>query len=267
MADRTLDALPPRSVAIVQGFGRPLNRSILIGGVVTVAVVIALEALGVGEWLNSVVAPVIIAAIAGLVGLLVAILLLPSRIRRAFEAYSWLGHAEMQRFKERTGTRVPNKVAEMEQWVAATPSTPAMGLPRIEVLAFLGRYSEARDELDAASAADPDAAFEIASLRQYIDWLEHGSDDMAALRAAAADLPPGSEAQRFSAVTLAIGEARIRLVGSDPDWTAPLEAVRGSLGSAPWRAVITDTCRPVGFVLGLVGLIAALIVPLLRATL
>lgn len=267
MADRTLDVLPPRSVAIVQGFGRPLNRSILIGGVVTVIAVIALEAVGAGERLGFVFAPIVIAAIAALVGLLVAILALPTRIRRAFEAYSWLGHADVQRFKERTGAPVPNRVDAMEQWLVATPSTPAMRLSRIEILAFLGRYGEASEELDAATADDADAAFELASLRQYIDWLERGSADMTALRAAAKDLPRGSEAYRSGAVTLAISEARIRLVEGDPDWTAPLEAVRGGLGTAALRATIVDTWRPIALIFGVVGLIAALIVPLLRATL
>jgi hypothetical protein len=272
--DRTLEALPPRSVAIVQGFGRPLNRSLVIGGAVTIAVATVLVAIGVGDTLGWVIAPFVIGALAGLVGALVAILVVPRRIRRAFEAYSWLGHAEVERFKERTGSPVPNKVAAMEQWLAATPSTPTMRLPRIELLAFLGRYAEAIDELAKASEdlgnatpVDPERAFEIASLRQYIDWLEQGSDDLTALRTAAAELPAGSAARRSSAVTIAVSQARIGLVNRDQDWTAPLEAVRGDLGSAPWRATIVDTWRPVWFLLGLVGLITALVVPLLRATL
>ncbi len=261
-------------MAIVQGFGRPLNRSVLIGSGVTIAVVIVLVAIGVGESIGWEIAPLAIAALAALVGLLVAILVLPPGIRRAFEAYSWQGHAEVQRFKERTGGPVPNKVTAMEQWLAATPSTPTMRLPRIEVLAFLGRYAEANDELAEAAEdvrnatrVDPETAFEIESLRQYIDWLEHGSDDLTALRAAAADLRLGSMARRSGAVTVAIGEARIRLVNGDPGWTAPLEAVRGDLGSAAWRVTIADTWRQIYFVLGLVGLIAALVVPVLRSTL
>jgi hypothetical protein len=146
-----------------------------------------------------------------------------------------------------------------------------MRLPRIEILAFLGRFGEAKDELDVATAAnresDPETAFEIASLRQYIDWLERGSTDLTALRAAEAALPPGSELQQSGAVTLAICEARIRLVERDPEWTAPLEAVRPRLGSVPWRATITDTWRPIFVLYGIVGLITAMVVPLLRATL
>ena len=269
--DSSLARLPPRSVAIVQGFGRPLNRAILIGGVVTVVVVTVLVAVGVLELLGWVVGLVVMTGVAALVGVVVAILVLPARIRRAFEAYSWQGHAEVERFKERTGGPVPTKVEAMEQWLSANPATPAMRLPRIEILAFLGRFSEAKDELDVATAANPEAApetaFEIASLRQYIDWLELGSTDLTALRAAVAALPSGTELGQSGAVTLAICEARIRLVERDPNWTAPLEAVRPSLGSVPWRVTIADTWRQIFVLFGIVGLITAMVVPLLRSTL
>jgi hypothetical protein len=269
--DDALARLPPRSTAIVQGFGRPLNRSLLLGGAVTVVIVTAFVAVGAGERLGWVIAPFVMAAVGALVGVVVAILALPRRVRRAFEAYSWLGHAEIERFKERTGGTVPTNVSAMEQWLAANPATPAMRLPRIEILAFLGRFGEAKDELDVATAAtsdaDAEAAFEIATLRQYIDWLELGSTDMSALRAAAAALPTRSELRTFGAITLAISEARIRLVDRDPNWTAPLEATRPGLGRSPWRVTIVDTWRQVYVLFGIVGLITALVVPLLRGTL
>jgi hypothetical protein len=269
--DEGLARLPPRSTAIVHGFGRPLNRSILIGGVVTVIVVTVLVAVGVGEWLGWVIAPFVMAAAGALAGVVVAILALPRRIRRAFEAYSWLGHAEVERFKERTGSKVPNQVGAIEQWLAANPATPAMRLPRIEILAFLGRFAEARDELDVATAAisdtDAETAFEIETLRQYIDWLELGSTDLTALRAAAARLPRTQAQQLMGAVTLAISETRIRLVDRDPNWMAPLEAVRPSLGPAPWRVTIVDTWHQIFLLAGIVGLITTLVVPLLRGTL
>jgi hypothetical protein len=269
--DSSLARLPPRSVAIVHGFGRPLNRALLIGGVATVVVVTVLVAVGVGERLGWAIAPFAMAAVGALAGVVVAVLVLPRRIRRAYEAYSWQGNAEVERFRERTGSPVPTKTEAMEQWLAANPATPTMRLPRIEILAFLGRFSEAKDELDVAIAATPEAgpetAFEIESLRQYIDWLELGSTDLSALRAAAAALPSGSEMRLSGDVTLAIGEARIRLVDRDPNWMAPLEVVRPRLGSTPWRVTIADTWRPIFVLFGIVGLITALVVPLLRGTL
>jgi hypothetical protein len=268
--DGTIAQLPPRSVAIVRGFSRPLNRALLVGCGVTVVVVAALVLAGVGDRLGW-VSPFALAAGGALVGVVVAILVLPRRIRRAFEAYSWQGHAEVERFKERTGGPVPTKVDTMERWLAANPATPAMRLPRIEILAFLGRFGQAREELDvaiaASSDADADTRFELASLRQYIDWLELGSTDLTALRTAAADLPQGSAMRLSAEVTLAVCEARIRLVDGDPNWTAPLEAVRPTLGSAPWRATLRDTWWQIWLLFGTVGLITSLVVPLLRGTL
>jgi hypothetical protein len=259
--------LPERSVAIPRAFSKPLNRALLIGGVVTVAIVIGLEVAGVAERVLPIIAPLVVAVIAALVGLVVAILVLPSNVRRAFEAYSWLGHAEVERFKRRTGSPAPTKVEAMEAWLASNPSTTAMLLPRIEILAFLGRWAEARTELDQVTGSRAEAAFEVASLRQYIDWLEGGSTDLTSLKTAAAMLPAGSEARRSSGVTIAAAQTRILIMNKNPNWTAPLEAVRAGLGRAPWRATIADTWRPLGFLFGLIGLIAALIVPLLQWTL
>jgi hypothetical protein len=265
--DRGIEALPPRSVAIARAFSRPLNRSLVIGGVATIVVVTVMVGLGVYERVTWAIAPIVAAAIAGLVGLVVAILVLPAKIRRAFEAYSWLGHAEVERFRRRTGSPVPTKVEAMEAWLASNPPTMAMLLPRIEILAFLGRHTEARAELDKVTESRPEALFEIESLRQYIDWLEGGSTDLSALKAAAAALPTGSDARRAGAVTIAVAQTRILLVNGDANWTAPLERVRAELGRAPWRATLADTWRPIGFILVLVGLIAALVVPLLQSTL
>jgi hypothetical protein len=265
--DRDVEALPARSVAIARAFGPPLNRSILIGGVATIVVVTVMVGLGVYERVTWAIAPIVVAAIAGLVGLAAAILVLPSKVRRAFEAYSWLGHAEVERFKRRTGSTVPTKVEAMEAWLASNPPTMAMLLPRIEILAFLGRHAEARAELDKVTESRPEALFEIESLRQYIDWLEGGSTDLGALKTAATALPAGSDARRSGDVTIAVAQTRILLVNRDANWTAPLERVRTELGRAPWRATLADTWRPIGFILVLVGLIAALIVPLLRSTL
>lgn len=265
--DRGLEALPARSVAIARAFSRPLNRSILVGSIVAVVVVIALVGAGIYERLTWAIAPIVVATIAALVALVVAILVLPSKVRRAFEAYSWLGHAEVERFKRRTGSTVPSKVEAMEAWLASNPPTMAMLLPRIEILAFLGRHAEARAELDKVTESRPEALFEVASLRQYIDWLEGGSTDLSALKTAATVLPAGSDARRAGAVTIAVAQTRILLVNRDPNWTAPLERVRADLGRAPWRATLADTWRPIGFILVLVGLIAALVVPLLRSTL
>jgi len=261
-----LDALPPRSVAITRGFSGALNRSIVVGGVVTVALSFGLVVVGFAER-------------AGLVGPMARCWPrrasrrtrsdrgLPVPIRRAFEAYSWLGHAEVQRFKARTGSPVPTRVDAITAWLATNPPTPALLLPRIEMLAFLGRHGEARAALDQATATNDEEAFELASLHQYVDWLERGSTDLTALKAASASLPAGSAAERSSRVTLAVAEARMRVMGGDAGWTAPIEEVRPDLGRAPWRATLTDTWLPVSFLYFVIGLVASFAGQVLRAML
>jgi hypothetical protein len=267
MANRDLDALPERSVALVRAFGASLNRSVIIGGVVAFVLAIVMTASGIVDRYVLMIAPFLIAVIAAIAGVVAAIATIPPRLRRAFEAFSWLGHAEVQTFKARTGAAVPTKVQGMKAWLASTPSTPTMRLPRVELLGFIGRHGEARAELDAATEIDPASTFEIATLRHYLDWLEHGSTDLSRLREAADRLPAGSEARRSSAVTLALAEARIRFIHGEPGWASSLEAVRSSLGPAPWRATLIDTWLPVGFLYFVAALVAAFTGQVLRVML
>jgi hypothetical protein len=264
---RGLDAYPDRSVAVVRAFQRPLNRALQTGGVVAVFVALLLVGARVDEGYPGTVGIVAIGLLGGLLGVAVAILAVPRRLRRAFEAYSWLGHDEVRRFRERTGGPVPVGREAMDQWLAATPATPTMQLPRVELLAFVGSFDEARTELDTVPATDPDVAFEVAALRQYIDWLEHDASDMGALRSAANALAVGTRARLAADVTLALVDSRMRIVHGNPAWSAPLEAIRGRLGWAPWRATLVDTWRPVGALCILAALIASVVAVLFRSAL
>ena len=262
--DRGLEGYPERSVAIVRAFRRPLQRALVFGAVVAVAIVLVLVALRIDERLPGTIGIVAIAFVSGFSGLAASILLVPRRMRRAFETYSWLGHDEVRRFRERTGGPVPVGKPAMDHWLATTPSTPAMRLPRIEMLAFVGRYDEARRELEAVPATDADLRFELAALRQYVDWLEHGAADLSAVREAAAGLPAGTVARQQADVTIALSEARIRLAHGDADWASSLEQQRAALGCAPWRATLLDTWRPLGGALLLVALVVTVADVVLR---
>jgi hypothetical protein len=264
---RGLDAYPERSVAIVRAFQRPLKRAVSAGAVVGFVVVLLLVGARLDERFPGTIGIVAIGFIGGLAGLSVAMLAVPLRLRRAFDVYSWLGHDEVRRFRERTGGPVPVGRAAMDQWLATTPPTPAMRLPRVELLAFVGRFDDARAELETVPAADPDVRFEIAALRQYIDWLEHERTDVDELHVAARALPAGSIERQAADVTLALVDARMRLVRGNAAWSAPLEQVRGELGWAPWRATLLDTWRPVGGLYLLAALIATVIAVVLRSML
>lgn len=252
-------------MAMVRAFGPVLQRAQIVGALVAVALAIAWVVVG-GDSAREILSMVVVAAVAGVVGTVVAILVVPGRVRRAFEAFSWLGRSEVDRFQARTGGSVPVGTDGIAAWLAEHPATPAMLLPRIEILAFVGRFDEARAEL-AMVAPDPVTAFERASLTQYIDWIETGQPGVAELRAAAEPVAPATADRLAADVTVALAEARDLAVRSDPGWTAPLEAVRPLLGWAPWPVVLRDTWSKAAIAFTLVALIAAFGASLLRSVL
>ena len=84
------------------------------------------------------------------------------------------------------------------------------------------------------------------------------------LRSAAGMVGQGSEARLVADVTVALAEARERAVRDEPEWFAPLEAVRRRLGLAPRRVVLRDTWGKAGVALTLIGFIAGMGASLLR---
>lgn len=240
MTDTNLDAFPDRSVAMVRAFSPALERGILINGAIAVVVAIIGTPL-IADSLPFPIGSAVVAAVGALVGSLAAYASVPASLRSAYEAYSWLGRTEMDRFHKRTGGPVPTKPEDIERWLASTPPTPATQTSRIEVLAFIGRYEEARAELRALQPSTPEDSFEVASLRQYIDWLETGVSDATDLRTATAALTPGSLPRRMADVNLALVDARVGFIQRDPTWSTALQHVRPSLGSAATMVVVRDT--------------------------
>ena len=190
MTDTSLDAFPDRSVAMVRAFSPALERGILINGAIAVVVAILGTPL-IADGLPFPTGSVVVAALGALLGSVAAFASFPTHLRNAFESYSWLGRTEMDRFYKRTGGPVPTKPDDIDRWLASTPSMPATQTSRIEVLAFIGRYAEARAELGVLQPRTREDAFEAASLRQYIDWLETGESDTTELVAATQALPTG----------------------------------------------------------------------------
>ena len=263
MSDQWIEQLPDRTVAMIRAFSPALDRSLLVGGALAVAVGI----LGTPLLATSLPTPleVIVAAVlGGLIGLVVAYGTFPAKLRRAFETFSWLGRAEVDRFQRRTGGPVPSKPEDVERWLVKTRSTPATRLPRAEILAFIGRYEQARAEIADLSSDSPEDAVEMASLRQYIDWLEHGTIDTSELAEAAAGLPPGTEGRAMAAVTIALAQARDRFIRRDPTWSEPLETARAPLGRAASMVALRDTWSKLGVLFFIAALIAAIVVLLLR---
>jgi hypothetical protein len=263
VTEQWIESLPARNVAMIHAFSPMLNRALLVGAALAIVVAILLTPL-IADGLPSPFPPVITALVGALVGSIAAFLSFPVRLRRTFEAYSWLGRTEMDRFAERTGEPVPVKPADVERWLATTPSTPKTRLARGEVLAFVGRYDDARAEIDGIEGGSPEEAVELASLRQYIGWLEDGTVDLAELTAAAARVPVGSTARAMADVTVALAESRRGFVERDPQWFVPLESVRSSLGRAPAVIVARDTWLKFAVIFFIAALAVSVLVLLLR---
>lgn len=231
----------PRALLLVQAFAGPIRRSSL-GGVIAgiVAGGIAMYGLTGVPWPAAAV--VAIAATVG-VGLGVTFLLLPTRERRAFEAFSWLGAREVDRIRERTGSPPPTSAAETAAWLVANPVGPITREARVEMLLSLGRLDQARAELAAflaLPAATSDLArLEVAGTRAYAEILETGAYDAAALDESLATMPRGSELELEARAVRAATETRARLARGEPDALAPLIAIRPALG----RAATTVTLR------------------------
>lgn len=263
MTDPFVESLPVRNVAMVRAFSPMLDRALLVGGALGIVVAIFLTPF-VADALPSPFQPIVTAVVGAFVGTIAAFLSFPSRLRRTFEAYSWLGRTETDRFRERTRSAVPVKPADVERWLATTPSTPATRLARGEVLAFVARYDDARAEIRAMEASSAEEAMELASLRQYIAWLEDGTIELDELRAATASLPVGSTGRAMGDVTVALTESRRGFVEGDPRWFVPLETVRTSLGRAPSIVMARDTWLKFAVVFFIAALATSILVLVLR---
>lgn len=255
--------MPERTVAMIRAFSPALNRSLLVGGALAIAVGILGTPL-LATRLSTPFEVIVAAVLGGLIGLIAAFLAFPATVRRAYETFSWLGRAEVDRFQRRTGGPVPAKPDDIDRWLVSTRSTPVTRLPRAEILAFIGRYDQARAEMDASPADSPEEAIELASLRQYIDWLEHGTTDTSELAAAAEAVPEATEGRAMAAVTIALAESRDRFVRRDPAWPDPLASARGPLGRAASMVVFRDTWSKLSGLFFIAALIAAIVVLLLR---
>jgi hypothetical protein len=247
VTERIARDYPERSTALLRGFGGRLDRAALAGGVAS-ALSAGVVAVAVRVVVQPYLAPLVAAVVGALVGVAVARLAVPAPLLQAFEAFSWLGRAEVDRFEARTGGKVPIRRSDQERWLDTHPASSAFRLPRIEMLAFVGRLDEARAELEKVVETEPDLAFERATLAQYVDWLTDGNPRLEALRASAAELPLDAPARQAAMAGIAVADARDRFMRGDADWSRPLRDVRPSLGRAASRVVWRDTWLRLGMI-------------------
>jgi len=175
----------------------------------------------------------IVAAV--LVGTEVYVRAWPTPSRRAFEAFSWLGTWELAQARVVTGERVPTSRRAAEAWLRRRPERREELAIRTEVLLLAGHVDEARRLLSGARPDTPAERFELAALRDLVDWRAGGDGDLEAMRAAAATIQPADGDERLRAeVSIAAALVRRSMAGTSPDGSTaivPLLEARDRLGA------------------------------------
>lgn len=177
-------------------------------------------------------------AVAAVLGTEAYIRAMTPRSRRAFEAFSWLGEWELARAKRAVGN-VPVGRDDAIDWLIAHPAGPivlADELPvRIEIELLAGRRDEARALLGQLPTNTPWDRFELAALRDLVDWRAGGDGFLEEMRESALEiLPPDGDERLRAEVTIAVAEVRRRMADGRTDAgdaAMPLVEARGRLGS------------------------------------
>ncbi len=243
MAD-PLAGYHPRAVLLVRAFSRPLRRA-SFAGIVAGIVAGAVTEYGLRS-AQSLVAGLAAVVVTVGIGYAVTLVLLPTRDRRAFEAFSWLAAREVDRFRERTGaSSTARNAREVAAWLEANASAPVTREARIEMLLSIGRVDEARQELarlgPGTSALE---RLEVAGLRAFAETIETGTFDEPAFDAVLATIPPGSDLAPEAAAARAVTVTRARLARGDADPLGPLVAVRPQLGREATSITFRRTWLP-----------------------
>ena len=178
----------------------------------------------------------------------------PHAARKPWEAFSYVGHLELERWRAATGTPAPNTEAKMRAWLRDNEERRETRWAHAELLAVVGRLDEARamaERIETATAAEE---FDRQSMLDYIHWIEGADiDHDARLREADALGPPGSPERLYARGLATIALARDR-ADQGGDWRTPLVEFQGLIGSAGWISLRKDTRgqrRAGTFVLGL----------------
>lgn len=256
----------PRGLLMASAFGGALGRSISVGliGAAVAGAFVGLAAPG-GFFVWAVI---LAGAAAVIAGSGVAILVVPRRLRLAYEAYAWLGRRELDRFQARTASSAPSDPAAAVAWLDEHVRSATTAAARIELLTMLGRYPEAEAEyVLLAPPADDDERVERAGLRTFLTFAATGELEQGDLEALVTRLDPRSGVGLEAATLLALGEARLRRDRDDPAWPEPLVAVRRRLGSAAFAVTVRDTWSRALLPYGIVGAICGAMAAGLRAAL
>jgi hypothetical protein len=223
---------PWRSITSKKSVG-PFGTSELAALVVFVIVWFVVPLLLPAAWprILGFVASVAIGAVAATEAYIRAI---PTRSRRAWEAFAWLGEHELKVAGDSASDPVPTSRRQAEDWLARHPDMPETRWIRVEVLELAGRFDEARVAAQAMPDSTPSERWEKAEAIDSVEWRSGGEGNIDGLRAAAAELEPADGDERLRAeVAIAAAEVKRRMADgrtTPGDALEPLLDVRQRLG-------------------------------------
>jgi hypothetical protein len=153
---------------------------------------------------------------------------IPRPVRRAIEAFGYLGEWELQRAQAFDASAVVTPDAA-RSWLAAYPEQPGDRWLRWELLLLADEPDEAAEVAARIPDDTPYDRFERAYAIDRVAWSQGGTSDHAALRALAEAVgPPGDEDRRHAEVAVAVAMAKdLAADGADP--LPPLLAAREHL--------------------------------------
>ena len=152
--------------------------------------------------------------------------------RRAWEAFSWMGEWELDRYRAVAGGPMLPTKGDFQKWLKASPDDPRLGWIRSELFVMERCFDDARAATEAMPVDTPYDRVERESALASIDWYTGGPGDTAELRAAAdAVLPADGEEGLRAEVTFAVAEVRRLLSVGDPDPARPMREARDRLGA------------------------------------
>lgn len=152
--------------------------------------------------------------------------------RRAWEAFTWLGEWELDRYRAIVGGPMLPSRDDFRKWLKASPDLPELGWIRTELFVMEREYDKARAAAEAMPVDTPNERVEREAAFASIDWYSGGPGDTTGLRAATVEILPGDGEERLRAeVTLAAAEVRRLLGVGDADPVRPMREVRERLGA------------------------------------
>jgi hypothetical protein len=160
------------------------------------------------------------------------------RDRRSWEAFTWLGEWELDRYVAMVGGTPLPTAQDFRRWLRVNPDRPETRWIRYELLLMDGHIDEAGAIAAAMPADTPYERAERAAALAAVDWRRGGDGDPSAVRSAALDVLPADGDERLRVeVMVAIGSVREAIARAAADPGRPLRDVRDRLGTRADRVI------------------------------